>query len=165
MSRILRILVILLFCSSVFGQVPTKYIIKNVEDVTEAMLLAVKQKTTKDCTPNKAGTKIILKWDGFTSSIFKDEKIYNYITIHEEIKKPEWSGYTESGSLGKYFVTNEYYSVKINDCVYVFPTKVKRVIIGFRYIIPEALYNKYKEHIEVSGSIKTIDKNSIIKLQ
>lgn len=146
----IKLVIILLFISNLaLCQIETKYVIKNIADLTGEMYANAKENSTKTCRKNISGTKIILKFESKTPEIFKDDIIYNHINIHKELAKEEWIGY--SGGLvkvGKYFITDYRYKddlkIKISDCIYIQPFEIK----GDLWAIWYDLYLRYKPEID-----------------
>lgn len=151
------------------GQIKTKYIIKNITALTGEMYANSKQVSTQTCRSNVANTKVILKYEGRTPSIFKNDTIYNHRQIIEEIAKVEWSGY--SGGLkvvGKYLVTDNIYkglfTIKINKWMHINPVSIKDDL----WIIPYSLYLKYQTVIDTNISpdkytIRNVRRREFIK--
>ena len=71
--------------------IKTKYIIKNIDDITDEMFLESKQKILNNCRKNNNRTKCLLKWEqDNTPSVFSEETIYNHSEIISELSKEEW---------------------------------------------------------------------------
>lgn len=146
----MKYLLIFLFLSnSAFCQISTRYVIKNITDLTGEVYANAKEASTNTCRRNASGTKIILKFEGVTPAIFKNDIIYSHKEIHEELSKDEWAGY--SGGLkivGEFLITDYRYKddlrIKINEWMYIAPSELKDDL----WAIPHDLYLKYKEEID-----------------
>ena len=133
----------------VFPQIKTNYIIKGIVKLTGEMYANAKQISTNTCRKNASGTEIILKFEGATPVIFKDDTIYNHAEIHEELAKEEWAGY--SGGLkvvDKFLIADYRYkddmTIKINDWMYIAPVELRDGL----WAIPYDLYLRYKGIID-----------------
>lgn len=155
----------------VFSQIKTSYVIKDITELTGEMYVNVKQISTNICRKNAAGTQIILKFEGATPIIFKNDTIYTHVEIHEELAKEEWVGY--SGGLeivGEFFITDYRYkddmTIKINEWMYITPFELKDSL----WAIPYNLYLKYKVTIDSNVNlykfvIRNVQKNEFIELR
>ena len=68
-----------------------KWIIINVSDITEEMILRAIQSSMDTLKKTLDGTKAILKWDGDTPSCFDGLTTYTHSEIKIELAKSEWS--------------------------------------------------------------------------
>ncbi len=146
----MKLLIIFLFTFNIsFGQIPTKYVIKNITELTGEMYASAKQTSTKTSRRNIAGTEIILKFEGSVPDVFRYDSIYDHTGIHIELAKEEWRGY--SGGLkivGEYIITDSPYkdqiSIGINDWMFIKPIPLK----DGTWAVPYDLYLKYQTIID-----------------
>ena len=68
-----------------------KYIIVNVSDITDNMIMSTIQTSTATLRKTNDGTKAILKWDGDTPTCFDGMATYTYSEISTELAKSEWT--------------------------------------------------------------------------
>ena len=68
-----------------------KYIIVNVSDITDEMIMSAIQTSTATLRKTNDGTKAILKWDGDTPSCFDGMTTYTHSEILTELAKSEWT--------------------------------------------------------------------------
>ena len=68
-----------------------KYIIVNVSDITDTMIISAIQTSTATLRKTNDGTKAILKWDGDTPSCFDGMTTYTHSEILTELAKSEWT--------------------------------------------------------------------------
>lgn len=146
----MKILLIFLFLfNTAYCQVKTKYVIKNITELSGEMYASATQASTKSSRRNVAGTEIILKFEGGVPDVFRYDSIYDHASIHIELNKEAWKGY--SGGLKiveKYIITNSPYkdqiSIKINDWMFIEPIPLKDDMWG----VPYDLYLKYQKTID-----------------
>ena len=68
-----------------------KWVIVNVSDITDEMILNANQ-TSRDTLRKKLdGSKAILKWDGDTPSCFDGLTTYSHSQILTELAKSAWT--------------------------------------------------------------------------
>ena len=68
-----------------------KYIIVNISDITDTMIISAIQTSTATLRKTNDGTKAILKWDGDTPSCFDGMTTYTHSEILTELAKSEWT--------------------------------------------------------------------------
>ena len=68
-----------------------KYIIVNVSDITDEMIMSAIQTSTATLRKTNDGTKAILKWDGDTPTCFDGMATYTHSEILTELAKSEWT--------------------------------------------------------------------------
>ena len=68
-----------------------KWVIVNVSDITEEMILSAIQTSTSTLRKSLDGTKAILKWDGDTPSCFDGMTTYSHSEILTELSNSDWS--------------------------------------------------------------------------
>ena len=68
-----------------------KYIIVNVSDITDNMIMSAIQASTATLRKTNDGTKAILKWDGDTPTCFDGMATYTHSEILTELAKSEWT--------------------------------------------------------------------------
>ena len=68
-----------------------KWVIVNVSDITEEMILSAIKTSTSTLRKSLDGTKAILKWDGDTPSCFDGMDTYTHVEIREELATSDWS--------------------------------------------------------------------------
>ena len=68
-----------------------KYIIVNVSDITDNMIMSTIQTSTATLRKTNDGTKAILKWDGDTPTCFDGMATYTHSEILTELAKSEWT--------------------------------------------------------------------------
>ena len=67
-----------------------KWIIINVSDITDEMILNAIQTSMDTLRKTTDNSKAILKWDGDTSSCFDGITTYNHSEILTELAKSDW---------------------------------------------------------------------------
>ena len=146
----MKLLIIFIFLfNPAFCQIKTKYVIKSVTELSGEMYANATQVSTVTSRRNAAGTNVILKFEGKTPEVFKNDSIYDHPGILKELAKEEWRGY--SGGLkivGEYIITDSPYkdqiSIRINDWMFIKPIPLK----DGTWAVPYDLYLKYKETID-----------------
>jgi hypothetical protein len=68
-----------------------KWIIINVSDITEEMILSAIQSSMDTLRKTLDGSKAILKWDGDTPSCFDGLTTYTHSEIRAELAKSDWT--------------------------------------------------------------------------
>ena len=68
-----------------------KWIIINVPDITDEMILNAIQSSMDTLRKTLDGNKAILKWDGDTPSCFDGLTTYNHSEILTELAKSDWT--------------------------------------------------------------------------
>ena len=68
-----------------------KWVIVNVSDITEEMILNAIQTSMGTLRKTLDGSKAILKWEGDTPSCFDGMTIYSHSEILTELAKSEWT--------------------------------------------------------------------------
>ena len=68
-----------------------KWVIVNVSDITEEMIVNVLQSSMNTLRKSLDGSKAILKWDNDTPSCFDGMTIYSHSEILEELSTSTWS--------------------------------------------------------------------------
>ena len=68
-----------------------KWVIINVSDITEEMIMYSIQSNINSLRKTLDGSKAILKWDGDTPSCFDGMTTYNHSEILTELAKSDWS--------------------------------------------------------------------------
>ena len=68
-----------------------KWVIVNVSDITEEMILSAIQTSTSTLRKSLDGTKAILKWEGDTPSCFDSMTTYSHSEILTELAKSDWT--------------------------------------------------------------------------
>ena len=68
-----------------------KYIIVNISDITDTMIISAIQTSTATLRKTNDGTKAILKWNGDTPSCFDGMTTYTHSEILTELAKSEWT--------------------------------------------------------------------------
>ena len=68
-----------------------KWIIINVSDITDEMILNVIQSSMNTLRKTLDGSKAILKWDGDTPSCFDGMTTYTHSEILIELAKSDWT--------------------------------------------------------------------------
>lgn len=68
-----------------------KWIIINVSDITDEMILSAIQTSMGTLRKTLDGSKAILKWDGDTPSCFDGMTTYTHSEIRTELAKSNWS--------------------------------------------------------------------------
>ncbi len=68
-----------------------KWVIVNVSDITDEMIMSVIQSSITTLRKSLDGTKAILKWDGDTPSCFDGMTTYTHSEILTELAKSEWT--------------------------------------------------------------------------
>lgn len=145
-----KILFVIVFsCSTALAQINTKYVIKNITELTGDMYANAKQKSISTSRKTVGMLEVILKFEGDVPEVFKNDSIYDHKGIHVELAKEEWSGY--SGGLKvveKYIVTDSPYKdqirIKINDWMTIAPIPLKDGM----WAVPYDLYLKYQTVID-----------------
>tara|TARA_R100001463_G_scaffold85170_3_gene140100 strand:+ start:546 stop:779 length:234 start_codon:yes stop_codon:yes gene_type:complete len=70
-----------------------KWVIVNVSDITEEMIVNALQSSMNTLRKTNDGSKAILKWDEpDTPSCFEGMTVYNHADILTELGKTEWQG-------------------------------------------------------------------------
>ena len=68
-----------------------KWVIVNVSDITDEMIMSAIQTSTATLRKTNDGTKAILKWNGDTPSCFDGMTTYTHSEILTELAKSEWT--------------------------------------------------------------------------
>jgi len=68
-----------------------KWVIVNVSDITDEMILSAIQSSMSTLRKTLDGTKAILKWDGDTPTCFSGMTTYNDREILTELAKSTWT--------------------------------------------------------------------------
>tara|TARA_Y100000592_G_scaffold79274_1_gene124956 strand:+ start:3214 stop:3450 length:237 start_codon:yes stop_codon:yes gene_type:complete len=68
-----------------------KWVIVNVSDITEEMMINAIQSSMSTLRKTLDGSKAILKWDGDTPPCFNGMTTYSHSEIKTELAKSEWS--------------------------------------------------------------------------
>tara|TARA_R100000231_G_scaffold138902_1_gene118468 strand:- start:6925 stop:7158 length:234 start_codon:yes stop_codon:yes gene_type:complete len=68
-----------------------KWVIVNVSDITEEMIISAIQSSMDTLRKSLDGTKAILKWDGDTPTCFDGMTTYNHSEILTELAKSTWT--------------------------------------------------------------------------
>ena len=68
-----------------------KWVIVNVSDITEEMIISAIQSSMDTLRKTLDGTKAILKWDGDTPTCFDGMTTYNHSEILTELAKSTWT--------------------------------------------------------------------------
>ena len=68
-----------------------KWVIVNVSDITEEMILNAIQTSTSTLRKSLDGTKAILKWEGDTPSCFDSMTTYSHSEILTELSGSDWT--------------------------------------------------------------------------
>ena len=68
-----------------------KWIIINVSDITDEMILNAIQSSMDTLRKTLDGSKAILKWDGDTPSCFNGLTTYTHSEIRTELAKSDWT--------------------------------------------------------------------------
>ena len=68
-----------------------KWVIVNVSDITEEMILSAIQTSTSTLRKSLDGTKAILKWEGDTPSCFDSMTTYSHSEILTELSGSDWT--------------------------------------------------------------------------
>ena len=68
-----------------------KWVIVNVSDITDEMILSAVQSSIVTLKKTLDGSKAILKWDGDTPSCFDGMTTYNHSEILTELAKSDWT--------------------------------------------------------------------------
>ena len=162
-------IIFILVVSQAFAQSNTSYIIKTVADLTGEMYVNSKQINTNTCRKSVSGSKIILKFDGNTPEVFKDDQIYGHEAILQILATDEWIGYKGGiASVGEFFITDYAHrndlTMKVSDWMYVKPVRIKDNL----WAIPYDVYLKYKSQIDNNIDlykcvIRKVKKSELIK--
>ena len=168
--RSLKFLAIFIF-NSAFAQINTSYVIRNVADLTGEMYVNAKQINTNTCRKSVSGSKLVLKFEGSTPEVFKDDQIYGHNAILQLLTTQEWTGYTGGiASVGKFFITDfdnrNDLDMKISDWMYIKPVRIKDNL----WAIPYDVYLKYKSQIDNNIDlskyvIRNVKKNELIEVE
>ena len=67
------------------------WVIVNVSDITEEMILNAMQTSMNTLRKTLDGSKAILKWEGDTPECFDGMTIYSHSEILTELAKPTWT--------------------------------------------------------------------------
>ena len=68
-----------------------KWVIVNVSDITEEMIISAIQTSTSTLRKSLDGSKAILKWEGDTPSCFDSVTTYSHSEIKTELNKSDWN--------------------------------------------------------------------------
>jgi len=68
-----------------------KWVIVNVSDITDEMILNAIQTSTSTLRKSLDGSKAILKWEGDTPSCFDGMTTYSHSEIRTELAKDTWT--------------------------------------------------------------------------
>ena len=68
-----------------------KWVIVNVSDITEEMIISAIQSSIDTLRKSLDGTQAILKWDGDTPTCFDGMTTYNHSEILTELAKSTWT--------------------------------------------------------------------------
>ena len=68
-----------------------KWVIVNVSDITEEMIISAIQSSMDTLRKTLDGTQAILKWDGDTPTCFDGMTTYNHSEILTELAKSTWT--------------------------------------------------------------------------
>ena len=68
-----------------------KWVIVNVSDITEEMIVSAIQSSMSTLRKSLDGTKAILKWDGDTPTCFDGMTTYNHSEILTELSGSDWT--------------------------------------------------------------------------
>ena len=68
-----------------------KWVIVNVSDITDEMIINAIQSSMDTLRKTLDGTKAILKWDGDTPTCFDGMTTYNHSEILTELAKSTWT--------------------------------------------------------------------------
>ena len=68
-----------------------KWVIVNVSDITEEMIISAIQSSIDTLRKSLDGTQAILKWDGNTPTCFDGMTTYNHSEILTELAKSTWT--------------------------------------------------------------------------
>ncbi len=68
-----------------------KWVIVNVSDITDEMILSAMQSSMTSLRKSLDGAKAILKWNGDTPSCFDGMTTYTHSEILTELAKSEWT--------------------------------------------------------------------------
>tara|TARA_Y100001972_G_scaffold54495_1_gene67225 strand:- start:7 stop:243 length:237 start_codon:yes stop_codon:yes gene_type:complete len=68
-----------------------KWVIVNVSDITEQMIISAIQSSMDTLRKSLDGTQAILKWDGDTPTCFDGMTTYNHSEILAELAKSTWT--------------------------------------------------------------------------
>ena len=68
-----------------------KWVIVNVSDITEEMILSAIQTSMSTLRKTNDGSKAILKWEGDTPSCFDGMTTYSHSEILTELSNSDWS--------------------------------------------------------------------------
>ena len=67
-----------------------KWVIVNVSDITDEMIINAMQLSISSLRKTNDGSKAILKWDGDTPSCFDGMTTYSHSEIKSELAKSDW---------------------------------------------------------------------------
>jgi hypothetical protein len=67
-----------------------KWVIVNVSDITEEMIVNALQSSMNTLRKTNDGSKAILKWEGDTPSCFDSMTTYTHSEILTELTKSDW---------------------------------------------------------------------------
>ena len=67
------------------------WVIVNVSDITEEMILNAMQTSMNTLRKTLNGSKAILKWEGDTPDCFNGMTIYSHSEILEELSSSDWT--------------------------------------------------------------------------
>ena len=68
-----------------------KWVIVNVSDITEEMILSAIKTSMSTLRKSLDGTKAILKWEGDTPSCFDSMTTYSHSEIRTELSGSDWT--------------------------------------------------------------------------
>ena len=68
-----------------------KWVIVNVSDITDEMIVSAIQTSTSTLRKSLDDSKAILKWEGDTPSCFDGMTTYTHSEILTELAKSDWS--------------------------------------------------------------------------
>jgi len=68
-----------------------KWVIVNVSDITDEMIVSAIQSSMDTLRKSLDGTQAILKWDGDTPTCFDGMTTYNHSEILTELAKSTWT--------------------------------------------------------------------------
>ena len=165
------LIIYILFASQAFDQINTSYVIRNVADLTGEMYVNAKQINTNTCRKSVSGSKLVLKFEGNTSEVFKGDQIYGHNAILQILTTEEWVGYTGGiASIGKFFITDYDHrndlDMKVSDWMYIKSVRIK----GNLWTIPYDVYLKYKTEVDNNIDlfkcvIRNVKKNELIEVE
>ena len=165
------IAILILLANTAFSQVQTSYVVKPIASLNGVMYANAKQINTNTCRKSISGSKIILKFDGNTPEVFKDDQIYGHEAILQILATDEWIGYKGGiASVGEFFITDYAHrndlTMKVSDWMYVKPVRIKDNL----WAIPYDVYVKYKTEVDNNIDlfkcvIRNVKKNELIEVE